>query len=569
MPLVIKPPATTSLEGYRTGLFDSLGTTLDYLGRPQNALAGMLDFNNETKFLDRAYKGLTGKEDYDYVENPYANFILEAVVDPVNAIPLGMLSKAGKTDLGLGGQGTESAGRFMSSFSNYIDNFYGKAKGAVNTPSEIQLGQKLIKAGEKLKNIPYFGKKYIKDKLPGPDLMRNPKLMQQAQANLGAKAFGFWKNLKEGTISGIKSEFDPIARALYSEKGINLNAQKMVKEFLEAGDDVARAIPKAVAQVIYNAHIAVQAGKKGGFDALDPSIKGVLEKSFVRGYETYTPGSFSSMFKKHPALKNNRKMNITDREADILENHIIDQQGVPDLTVMKSSNIFSGNHIYDLTSQRNLNIQLIKSTFANNKKFNNVEELKSALEISQKEIRTKQSKELMSKDIVILDKFNDPDNPLYDPTGIWIFTSHPGQAIVEGGANYLMKIKPKGEFLAVMSDRHDFFEAVTDSKLNSLVAVSSIVRGNAKHLNLPKKARDAAKGQYTTAKATGKISTDNDEVYKQFKDKFEKVVNEYVSVKPSKEAVDLEKERLRNVGAAVGGGLTLGAVNNPRSEEQQ
>ena len=130
MPLVIKPPATTSVfakeeniksanpEGYRTGLFDSLGTTLDYLGRPQNALAGMLDFNNDTTFLDRAYRGLTGKEDYDYVENPYANFILEAVFDPVNAIPLGMLSKAGKTDLGLGGQGSESAGRFMSSFSN-------------------------------------------------------------------------------------------------------------------------------------------------------------------------------------------------------------------------------------------------------------------------------------------------------------------------------------------------------------------------------------------------------------------------------------------------------------------
>jgi hypothetical protein len=57
MPMLFKSPEEA--EGYRTGLSDSLGTTLDYLGRPQNALAGMLDFNQGIPTSDRIYRGLT------------------------------------------------------------------------------------------------------------------------------------------------------------------------------------------------------------------------------------------------------------------------------------------------------------------------------------------------------------------------------------------------------------------------------------------------------------------------------------------------------------------------------
>ena len=119
----MRPPQFRSDEerqGYLTGMQNSLGTAIDYLGRPQNAVAGMLNFDQDVPTSERFYRGLTGREDYDYSENPYVNVPMEILLDPLSYSPAGLL-KAGKmTTLGLGAQGTESAGRTMSCISNYI-----------------------------------------------------------------------------------------------------------------------------------------------------------------------------------------------------------------------------------------------------------------------------------------------------------------------------------------------------------------------------------------------------------------------------------------------------------------
>ena len=72
----MRPPQFRSDEerqGYLTGIQNSLGTAIDYLGRPQNAVAGMLNFDQDVPTSERFYRGLTGREDYDYSENPYVN----------------------------------------------------------------------------------------------------------------------------------------------------------------------------------------------------------------------------------------------------------------------------------------------------------------------------------------------------------------------------------------------------------------------------------------------------------------------------------------------------------------
>jgi hypothetical protein len=72
-----------------------------------------------------------------------------------------------------------------------------------------------------------------------------------------------------------------------------------------------------------------------------------------------------------------------------------------------------------------------------------------------------------------------------DNTGVWLSTGKAGSAIVEGGINGLVKVKPDGEFFAVMSDKHDFLENVpglgkaAETLLpENLVAVTPPMYGN-------------------------------------------------------------------------------------------
>jgi len=501
----MRPPQFRSDEerqGYLTGMQNSLGTAIDYLGRPQNAVAGMLNFDQDVPTSERFYRGLTGREDYDYSENPYVNVPMEILLDPLSYSPAGLL-KAGKmTTLGLGGQGTESAGRTMSGISNYIKDWYGKAKDDPITPLEVTLGKLLLKA-------PTPSGKNMRSRVE----RMAPANAEKAYANIGAKVFGMLDHVKNSAIPGILDEFNPMARALWKKYGVSRQGQRIVSKLLEKMDKKSNAVAagkldraeaKAVAQVIHNSHILEQSRKSGGKTAA--AVESIRNKAFVEPYTSFVPGTFSNMFQKHSGFKNGQKIPITDVEANVMEAHIIDKwDAAPDIVVMKTSSTQAGNHINDLISEKNINISLIKDTFKGKQSFNNVQELKTALEKSQVAINSKKGKDVAGKKVFILDQYTDPNNPLYDPTGIWVYNGAAGSAIVEGGSNFLLKIKPNGDFVTVFSDRYDFLENVpiikkANQQLDTLIATNSPVHGNVNNFN--KKGMD--KDKYTTV--TSKIA---------------------------------------------------------------
>jgi len=350
----------------------------------------------------------------------------------------------GIAELGLPKALLEPVKRALSAASNYIPNHY--------TPS--------IK---NLKDMPpefnYLTDKLLEFKVKG--VSTKSEAFYLAQKLTGASKWAV-----NGVVGGINSILNPKARALYDKHGINSSSQAIVKQerALEAaarkrGDtSVAnRHREKAVAQVMYNKYVTAQTGFKG---EVSKAMDDVLESVSWGGMQPLTKQNYIDSAKKQQntiITKDSDGQEIrTNLEASDADLSFVYEQaqkiwGMPvnkgNKLVVKKNTGIGGNHGSDAIKNKNKVHTYVKKLYASEGITDPIEiynHLKSL------------SKEDFPSGVVMLNKSAE-DVAL---NGLWLSSSHVGNAVVEGGINVMTKILPNQRAMSFVSDVHDFLEKV-------------------------------------------------------------------------------------------------------------
>ena len=443
---------------------------LKLVDKPANMVRGaIVETINKGNALDGMMKGLFHKEQYDIEqtysdefkkENPNLSYWSSAAAnfaaDPLTLTGLGLFNRAGK--------GMDAA----------------RKAGATIEPS---IKDAVTKDGSILTN---WGN-YIPD-------YYSPNIKDVAKGGL------VW--LGQGTKNLIKQNLDTEARALQAEKGIN-------KTMLESSllSTKGNANYELVARAMYNADILSQQGKK-----VPEELQRILEKTFMTSNtplsskETYGQLINRIMQEGGVSTKNGFGEELTkwsQADLDRIGNHLYDgpwksgrltgkktpaeDKGMTLLNIKRPQGL-GGMHYNDLMNKVKLmsdigeafgKYGISQGSKTKRATFNNVKEL---------------AKGLKKQGIKVSDKAIDKD-------GIWLQTGQPLSAIREGGANVMVKIKPDGDFLAVMNDEHNFLEGVGDLMLkNRMISATPPMTGNIRKLKQKSVAKHQTRGHYGDVK---------------------------------------------------------------------
>ena len=350
----------------------------------------------------------------------------------------------GIAELGLPKALLEPVKRALSAASNYIPNHYTPSiKNLKEMPTEF-------------KNLT---DKLLRFKVKGVSTEKEAFYLAQ-------KLTGASKWAVNGVVGGINSILNPKARALYDKHGINSSSQAIVKQerALEAaarkrGDtSVAnRHREKAVAQVMYNKYITAQTGFKG---EVSKAMDDVLESVSWGGMQPLTKQNYIDSAKKQQNTiitkdSNGQEIrtNLAASDADL--SFVYEQAqkiwGMPvnkgNKLVVKKNTGIGGNHGSDAIKNKNKVHTYVKKLYASEGITDPIEiynHLKSL------------SKEDFPSGVVMLNKSAE-DVAL---NGLWLSSSHVGNAVVEGGINVMTKILPNQRAMSFVSDVHDFLEKV-------------------------------------------------------------------------------------------------------------
>lgn len=350
----------------------------------------------------------------------------------------------GIAELGLPKALLEPVKRALSAASNYIPNHYTPSvKNLKDMPKEFKgLTDKLLEY--KVKGV---------------------KTEKEA-FHLAQKLTGASKWAVNGVVGGINSIFNPKARALYDKHGINSSSQAIVKKerALEAaarkrGDTrvANRHKEKAVAQIMYNKYITAQTGFKG---EVSKAMDDVLESVSWGGMQPLTKKNYIDSAKKQQntiVTKDSNgqeiRTNLAASDADL--SFVYEQAqkiwGMPvnkgNKLVVKKNTGIGGNHNSDAIKNKNKVHKYMRNLYESDGITDPMEiynHLKSL------------SKEDFPSGVVLLNKSAE-DVAL---NGLWLSSSHVGDAVVEGGINVMTKILPNQRAMSFVSDVHDFLEKV-------------------------------------------------------------------------------------------------------------
>ena len=456
---------------------------LKLVDKPANMVRGaIVETINKGSALDGMMKGLFHKEQYDIEqtysdefrkENPNLSYWSSAaanlVADPLTLTGLGLFNRAGK--------GMDAA----------------RKAGATIEPS---IKDAVTRDGSILSNYA----NYIPDFYSG---------------NLPKKVKGGLIWLGHGTKNLIKQNLDTEARALQAEKGIN-------KAMLESSllSPKGNANYELVARAMYNADILSQQGKK-----VPQELERVLERTFMTSNtplsskETYGQLINRIMKEGGASTKNSFGQDLSKwSEADLnrIGKHLYEgpwtssrlrgkgkaltpaqDKGLTLLNIKRPQGL-GGNHITDLKGGV-IAMTDIAEAFgkygigqgAKGKRatFNSVKEMEKAFNKIAKE------KGWASRDRGEVSFKADKD-------GIWLQTSQPLGSIREGGANVVIKVKPDGDFLAVMNDEHNFMEKLGGDVLvkNRMISATPPMTGNIRKFKQKAVAKHQTRGHYGDVK---------------------------------------------------------------------
>jgi len=439
------------------GMFTQI---LEVLDTPSNALQGLV-VDGVEGFLT----GLKQEKDYQFKDAFSEEFLrdkprtaevlgttLDFVVDPLNLLGIGMLSKGSKAvssaiDSGANISRGAMKGIYPSSVPNYIQGHYGPTQ------------QALVKA------------QALKSKLKAA---KTPKIeIDKAVNNLlrTEKGKGFVKTASEGAKNAIINSLSPEARALYRSTGINRPLYS-----------TERLSPKALnTELIHrsfaNRHIGKQAGRTGDTKEID----NLMSKGFYTDYIPLKKGVYGESAKEFSKGKYAKE--VSDADYTFIQKHFSDVWKDKKITDKVTDKL-------DVTKRKKVSIGESSNPFLILKKpqsnvtGNHWNDMVNSPEISALATSFALGKKVPKnpKDLAKYLKNQGFDNKLtVDKDGVWFSYSRSGSSITEGGVNFLVKIKPNGRLTGVMSDEHNFLEFLpgTDKFLpNRVVAVTPPMTGN-------------------------------------------------------------------------------------------
>ncbi len=354
----------------------------------------------------------------------------------------------------------------------------------------------------------------------------------------------------------------------------------MQRHMTDAAEGIGgRQVQKAVAQAQYARNVGEQSERLG---KIDPSLAKLTDE--MSNLETALPnttGTVSELMLKHDATevtglqpqeyyKNGKPKKrkestagykVSQEEADHIGAHFNNVTGNPDVvTVKRPEQLNTGKHKFDVLGNRNHGYRAVESSFKTLiKKGEPV-----TMESLERELRALQNKK--GQKGFTIEKAED---------GFWISNGTNASAITEGGINALLKVKPNGEVMGVMSDRHDWLEQVAaklSAALNktpgvnlnleqaflpkSLAAVTPPMFKNVYDTTLTKKALDKAgtsapanRGTKKTARGSDYATVTNDAPYTD-------AVQQIINTAPSNTGLMAE------ITGDVSKAATLGAIDN-------
>lgn len=550
------------------------GDVFEALGAPQAALKG-------------AVGGMTGGDSQEWFPKgdmptwAYAagNTALDLFADPLNAVGLGSVRKGKNLAEAAYGTSIREAdkGRLTAPADNYIDNYY-----VPDETKDLNTAQSLVHKGMKhvQENPDGMLTKAASKVMPGK--VNQVKGLSEENMRGAAQSVGSTVNT---VIQAAKNTFletlNPEARALWRSQGVSQTGQNIIKDHLNRYEELTKAIDdarangesekvikelinkrvgerklaKAGAEAIYQIHQITQSGRNG-------KVNEILEKFSKQVFDELpqdnSPGTISQiMLRQTPQVKQGKKFvddPITQQDGDYIENYLRKTWGedINKVVVKTPENIVSGKHQFDLTGGRNPNMMAIKKIMKAQKTGPVKESWADFVKRNVDEFNKK------AEHKVTVDVTEDGE--------VWLRSSRPGTAIVEGGYNSLHKLEPDGSYTAIMSDEHNFLEKapvigkiVTKYLPEKLLAITPPIKGK---IGSDGK---SIKNSYRHASAARK-----DALYKKEKktgersEKAEELLRQIPGIKADPQAV--KGERMRTGGYGL---LTGAAINKTQTDEEK
>lgn len=365
----------------------------------------------------------------------------------------------------------------------------------------------------------------------------------------------------ENIARTMRDLLDPESRALFKTQGATRGAQELGAEALAQGE-----VHKALAQTgQYLSRIREQGGREG--EVADVLLR-MEELSDYIPARAYQAGDYKSLIKENgliPRTQGTRRaINIPDNDLDIIESHFGRVWKEPDSRL--------GDVSFGQAQDAKLVIKAPGAgRAATGSHFNDVLYTAPFIKHARKIFRDRTNvpyddlladlKKAAEKDSFSVLDISSPEN------GIWITGGRAGTAVTEGGINYLVKIEPNGRMTGVMSDEHNLYEQLAGKVQkytggafpaldmmkglipHRLVAVTPPMVQNIRNID---QARSSARGVSRVSQATNPNVVEGTA---------KEMVEEFIKLEPSREAVDAE--RLRNLG---GGMLTVSALRDEKEK---
>ena len=407
------------------------------IDRPSNALQGLAvggieglkrGWGQEENYdfeqmwnADLQKKGWSEREGFGEKGSYIASTIANILVDPLNLLPIGLLTKgtqAVKSAKQMGANLDKKAmkGSFVSSFPNYIQGHYAVTDRTKDIMKSLDEG---LLSDVKIKGIPLSGH------------------YKQAK-----KVTGFAKTGFAGAGNIIKNSLSPEARALYRSHNINKGMMEGAYLSNKGNKDL-----ELIHRALYNSHIAEQSGTVGSKTLLRDFMKRVE----YQGYTPFKAGTYHKASKGKVIGGKAIDKDEANRLEDIMGKAWTNRKGIQasdDSSTMvfikRPASTKGGRHLNDLKT-KSPDIAKIRNLFTDNTKAikgMNLDELAEYL--------TKSTGKVFIPD---------------EKTGqVWSNFSMTGTSITEGGVNVAFGIKKNGRFVASISDEHNFLEKISATK---------------------------------------------------------------------------------------------------------
>ena len=401
------------------GMFDD---AMDALSYPQRKLKESVSGDEGEWFSPE------GRNPHVYAAG---NTALDLIADPLNLIPFGLLAKAAKLV-----PAAKLKGNFLSSAPNYIKNHYGLTDG----PALPRGPERVIMAAM-------------------PNSMLDQEKLGLVRSITGKLEWG-----TEAAKNAAKAVLTPSGRATYADTGVNVGSQDTVARHLRSGQQ-----PKASAQVNYNQHQNVQAGRTGATSA---AMREVGENSNLVDYQPNGKGTVSQMLQEQTGEVVGTRKNaaaktspVNKKDADYIEDHMQTWGPRTDDVVMKRARSGHGGRHWQDWVKKSPMTSAVSAAFQTHAGVPTLKQLYETLKKIEKTQPAKKKNRFKIKN----KSFEDVEK-----NGLWLHGSLPGSAITEGGVNWLSKIDVDGTMSGIISDKHDFLDKLSGKVAKAINKVPGV-----------------------------------------------------------------------------------------------